>query len=188
MSIFKSWKFWVAPCGCAALVAHALVCSATITSCRCFFRITLFAALGLAWNLVGGYAGQLSLGHVAFFGVGAYGLALLRAAWYSRLDLHHSSRPLWQRSLPLIIGMIAFRLRGPYFTLATIAFGEVLRLDRHQSERDRRRHRSYHARALHRQNVLALVLSRRRRSGGARVSYEPLDLALALWLLPHGHP
>src|SRR5690349_8723978 len=43
------------------------------------FRIVLFAALGLAWNLVGGYAGQLSLGHVAFFGVGAYGLALFTA-------------------------------------------------------------------------------------------------------------
>src|SRR6516164_1457137 len=42
-----------------------------------FFRIVLFAALGLAWNLVGGYAGQLSLGHVAFFGVGAYGFAIL---------------------------------------------------------------------------------------------------------------
>src|SRR5260370_42699677 len=44
-----------------------------------FFRIVLFAALGLAWNLVGGYAGQLSLGHVAFFGVGAYGLAMFTA-------------------------------------------------------------------------------------------------------------
>src|SRR5215475_4099702 len=41
-----------------------------------FFRIVLFAALGLAWNLVGGYAGQLSLGHAAFFGIGAYGLPL----------------------------------------------------------------------------------------------------------------
>ena len=40
------------------------------------FRIYLFAALGLAWNLVGGYAGQLSLGHAAYFGAGAYGLAL----------------------------------------------------------------------------------------------------------------
>src|SRR5205823_9061595 len=40
------------------------------------FRIGLFAALGLAWNLVGGYAGQLSLGHAAYFGAGAYGLAL----------------------------------------------------------------------------------------------------------------
>ena len=40
------------------------------------FRIYLFAALGLAWNLVGGYAGQLSLGHASYFGAGAYGLAL----------------------------------------------------------------------------------------------------------------
>src|SRR6476660_1787897 len=40
------------------------------------FRIYLFASLGRAWNLVGGYAGQLSLGHAAYFGAGAYGLAL----------------------------------------------------------------------------------------------------------------
>src|SRR5215813_2357813 len=91
------------------------------------FRITLFAALGLAWNLVGGYAGQLSLGHVAFFGIGAYGLAL-----FNQLSI-----PLWLSLLLAatlstlvagVIGVIAFRLRGPYFTLATIAFGEVLRL------------------------------------------------------------
>src|SRR5262252_7274218 len=44
------------------------------------FRVFLFAALGLAWNLVGGYAGQLSLGHAAYFGVGAYGLALFAKA------------------------------------------------------------------------------------------------------------
>jgi branched-chain amino acid transport system permease protein len=92
-----------------------------------FFRIVLFAALGLAWNLVGGYAGQLSLGHVAYFGVGAYGMAMLYA--------HHV--PLWLSVLfsaliatgfAAIIGSIVFRLRGPYFTLSTIAFAEVLRL------------------------------------------------------------
>jgi branched-chain amino acid transport system permease protein len=91
------------------------------------FRIVLFAALGLAWNLVGGYAGQLSLGHVAFFGVGAYGLAILAARGV----------PLWvsifaaaavATAFAAIIGSIVFRLRGPYFTLSTIAFGEVLRL------------------------------------------------------------
>jgi branched-chain amino acid transport system permease protein len=91
------------------------------------FRIALFAALGLAWNLVGGYAGQLSLGHAAFFGMGAYGLAIFTS--------HHM--PMWI-SLILaalvstliggVIGKIVFRLRGPYFTLATIAFAEVLRL------------------------------------------------------------
>ncbi len=91
------------------------------------FRIALFAALGLAWNLVGGYAGQLSLGHVAFFGLGAYGLAILAA----------HSVPVWIAVLlaallatlvAAVIGKIVFRLRGPYFTLATIACGEVLRL------------------------------------------------------------
>jgi branched-chain amino acid transport system permease protein len=92
-----------------------------------FFRIALFAALGLAWNLVGGYAGQLSLGHVAFFGIGAYGLTLFTQA----------SIPIWisvvlaalvATLFASIIGRLAFRLRGPYFTLATIAFAEVLRL------------------------------------------------------------
>jgi branched-chain amino acid transport system permease protein len=92
-----------------------------------FFRIVLFAALGLAWNLVGGYAGQLSLGHAAFFGVGAYGLAMLTArgipAWISIFFAAAVAV-----AFAAIIGRIVFRLRGPYFTLSTIAFGEVLRL------------------------------------------------------------
>jgi branched-chain amino acid transport system permease protein len=91
------------------------------------FRITLFAALGLAWNLVGGYAGQLSLGHVAFFGVGAYGLAIFTdlgiPVWVSAF-----LAALVATAFAAVIGAIAFRLRGPYFTLATIAFAEVLRL------------------------------------------------------------
>jgi branched-chain amino acid transport system permease protein len=89
------------------------------------FRIYLFAALGLAWNLVGGYAGQLSLGHAAYFGAGAYGLAL-----FTRAGL-----PIWLALVLLValaslfavlIGGVSFRLRGPYFALATIAFAEVL--------------------------------------------------------------
>lgn len=89
------------------------------------FRIYLFAALGLAWNLVGGYAGQLSLGHAAYFGAGAYGLAL-----FTRAGL-----PVWLALVllvalallfALLIGGVSFRLRGPYFALATIAFAEVL--------------------------------------------------------------
>ena len=93
------------------------------------FRVFLFAALGLAWNLVGGYAGQLSLGHAAYFGVGAYGLALFhrqaRRAGLARARARRSSLAV---AAALVIGRIAFRLRGPYFALATIAFGEILRL------------------------------------------------------------
>lgn len=89
------------------------------------FRIYLFAALGLAWNLVGGYAGQLSLGHAAYFGAGAYGLALFTRAGV----------PVWATVVllvglamvfALLIGGVSFRLRGPYFALSTIAFAEVL--------------------------------------------------------------
>src|SRR5258708_2479254 len=126
MSLLKSWKFWV-------LLLVVLVWARMPWFIRnnyqlqVLFRITLFAALGLAWNLVGGYAGQLSLGHVAFFGVGAYGLAL-----FAELGI-----PVWisaflaalvATAFAAIIGTIAFRLRGPYFTLATIAVAEVLRL------------------------------------------------------------
>ena len=92
------------------------------------FRVFLFAGLGLAWNLVGGYAGQLSLGHAAFFGIGGYGLAL----FHGKLGV-----PIWgalalgvvaAMLAALVIGQVSFRLRGPYFALATIAFAEVLRL------------------------------------------------------------
>jgi branched-chain amino acid transport system permease protein len=91
------------------------------------FRIALYAALGLAWNLVGGYAGQLSLGHAAFFGIGAYGLPVF----------HRLGVPIVVAMLlgtitavlaAIVIGRVSFRLRGPYFALATIAFAEVLRL------------------------------------------------------------
>jgi branched-chain amino acid transport system permease protein len=126
MSLLKSWKFWV-------LLLAVLVWARMPWFIRnnyqlqVLFRITLFAALGLAWNLVGGYAGQLSLGHVAFFGVGAYGLALFTEAGV----------PVWislflaavvATAFAAVIGAVSFRLRGPYFTLATIAFAEVLRL------------------------------------------------------------
>src|SRR5262249_3067382 len=105
------------------LIALALVPVVVHTDylMQVFFRIVLFAALGLAWNLVGGYAGQLSLGHVAFFGVGAYGLAMFTARGV----------PVWisiflaaavATGFAANIGLIVFRLRGPYFTLSTIAF------------------------------------------------------------------
>lgn len=91
------------------------------------FRVFLFAALGLAWNLVGGYAGQLSLGHAAYFGAGAYGLAL-----FSKLGISPWMSVLSGVALAIvfaaIIGSVSFRLRGPYFALCTIAFAEVLRL------------------------------------------------------------
>jgi len=92
------------------------------------FRITLFAALGLAWNLVGGYAGQLSLGHAAFFGIGAYGLVLFNEKLGVPIWLAFVLGVIAAVGAALVIGRVAFRLRGPYFALSTIAFAEVLRI------------------------------------------------------------
>ena len=90
--------------------------------------MAVFAVLGGAWNIIGGYAGQLSLGHAAFFGTGAYVSTLLVNAtavspWIT-LWLGGSAALL----LSLPIGAICFRLQGPYFAIATIGLGEVLRL------------------------------------------------------------
>ena len=92
------------------------------------FRIYLFASLGLAWNLVGGYAGQLSLGHAAYFGAGAYGLALFSGKLGMTPWLAVLMGVVAALACALLIGGVSFRLRGPYFALSTIAFAEILRL------------------------------------------------------------
>lgn len=91
-------------------------------------RVLLFAFLGVAWNLLGGYAKQLSLGHAAYFGLGAYTSTIL--------EVRHDISP-WigmisggfvatLASVP--IGALCFRLRGPYFAISTIATAQVLML------------------------------------------------------------
>jgi len=90
--------------------------------------VLLYVALGSAWNILGGLAGQLSLGHAAFFGIGAYAAAVIASKtslspWWAILV-----GPLVVLPIALFVGWICFRLRGPYFTLATIAIGEVVRL------------------------------------------------------------
>jgi branched-chain amino acid transport system permease protein len=91
-------------------------------------RILMFSFIGVAWNLMGGYAKQLSLGHVAFFGLGAYTSTLLQidagiSPWIGMLA---GGVVAVIASLP--IGWLCFRLRGPYFTIATIATAQVLML------------------------------------------------------------
>ena len=90
--------------------------------------VLLYVALGSSWNILGGFAGQLSLGHAAFFGIGAYTAAVIASKtslspWWAMI-----AGPLLVLPIALVVGWICFRLRGPYFTLATIAVGEVMRL------------------------------------------------------------
>lgn len=93
-----------------------------------FALIVALAAQG--WNLLGGFGGQFSFGHAAFFGTGAYATALLQTrlgvnAWAAfALGVGAGALVGW------IIGSLSFRsgLRGSYFALVTLAFAEVLRI------------------------------------------------------------
>jgi branched-chain amino acid transport system permease protein len=86
------------------------------------------AQLGVAWNIIGGYAGQVSLGQVAFYGLGAYTSTLL----FTRLGINPwlaiPAGGLVAASLSVLIGWSCFRLKGHYFAMATIAVAEIIQI------------------------------------------------------------
>ncbi len=90
--------------------------------------VIMWSVIGMSWNILGGYCGQVSFGHAAFFGVGAYTAGLL----YYHFDVSGWwGIPLCILVLTifsLIFGYIVLRLRGSYFVLSTLAIGEVLRV------------------------------------------------------------
>ena len=93
-----------------------------------FIRVLLFAFIGVAWNLLGGYAKQLSLGHAAYFGLGAYAstILLIRYNVSPWIGMLAGGVVAMLASLP--IGALCFRLRGPYFAISTIATAQALML------------------------------------------------------------
>lgn len=88
----------------------------------------LWIALSSAWNIIGGMGGQLSIGHAAFFGIGAYTSSLLQVNFGITPWLGMIAGGLLSVVVARIISAPALRLRGPFFTLTTIAFAEVIRL------------------------------------------------------------
>ena len=92
-----------------------------------FITICLFAGLSTAWNIVGGYAGQLSLGHAMFYGIGAYaGVILMNMGISPWLGMFVGAAVA--AIVAVIVSYPCFRLHGPFFALATIAFLEVFRV------------------------------------------------------------
>lgn len=110
--------------GCIGLVAVGLSPSLQDVLLLTF----LFAGLALAWNIAGGYAGLISFGHAAFFGVGAYTSTIL--------FVHFGVTPwigIWLGGLlaavfGAVLALVCARLRGPFFILSTLAFAEVVRI------------------------------------------------------------
>ena len=79
-----------------------------------------------AWNIAGGYAGQISLGHSAFFGLGAYAAALCGVRWNISPWYGVAIGAVLATGAGAVIGFLSNRLRGPYFVIATIAVSQVL--------------------------------------------------------------
>ena len=101
----------------------------------------IFIIAAMSLNLLLGYTGQLSLGHVAFFGIGAYTSALVSLGFevqvFSGFTVGLTPKPVWFAMLCGIvvagltgyaIGKLSFRVRGAYFVIVSISFAEVVRL------------------------------------------------------------
>ena len=90
-------------------------------------QIFLAIVLAQSWNLLGGYAGQINLGHAAFFGLGAL---VTRTLWVGGIPLVLALFPgaFVAMLFGLIIGVPAFRLRGAYFAIGTLGLAEILRI------------------------------------------------------------
>src|SRR6202012_1902829 len=90
----------------------------------------LIALAGQGWNLLGGYCGQYSFGHAAFFGTAAYATAILQVRYGVNAWLGLFIGVTAGALVGAIIGALTFRsgLKGSYFSLVTLAFAEVLRI------------------------------------------------------------
>lgn len=92
-----------------------------------FVMAFILAGASCAWNIIGGYAGLLSIGHAAFFGIGAYACTLLYVRSGISPWIGIICGCLVSAAAAAIIGIATLRLRGTFFVLVTIAFCEVLR-------------------------------------------------------------
>jgi len=94
---------------------------------RIWTGVAMWAGLAASWNIIGGYAGYISFGQVAFFGIGAYATALLMQPgldwnFFLTLPVGATAAGLFA----LVVGWPTLRLRGAYFAIATWAMAEAL--------------------------------------------------------------
>ncbi|MDR7533530.1 MAG: branched-chain amino acid ABC transporter ATP-binding protein/permease [Armatimonadota bacterium] len=90
--------------------------------------VFLFGTVAQAWNIIGGYAGQISFGHAVFFGLGAYAAAVLLKEVGLSPWLGMGAGAGIAVLVSLAIGYPTFRLRRHFFALATLALGEIVRI------------------------------------------------------------
>lgn len=86
----------------------------------------ILAVFAMSWDLLGGFMGQLNLGHSMFFGIGAYAIGFITMAYQIPPIVGLILGGLIAVLLSFIVGIPCLRLRGPYYAIATLAFSQVL--------------------------------------------------------------
>jgi branched-chain amino acid transport system permease protein len=117
---------WRIPALVALLVLCSLSRSSYLVSLLVIIGLQALPAIGLA--LIAGYTGQISLGHAAFYGLGAYGAALI-GKWFgvpTFVDVLLATAAV--AVIALAIGWLVFRLKGHYLAMATLAFGIIVQV------------------------------------------------------------
>ena len=118
-------RAWILLAALAAAVLFPLVVTRP-TWQNAAILMLMTAQLGVAWNILGGYAGQVSLGHAAFFGVGAYVSTLLSMKLGVSPWLGMLAGGVTASAFSMVVGWPCFRLKGHYFAMATIAVVEIV--------------------------------------------------------------
>ena len=124
------WRSWRWP-AVAALLALAAAAAPLVVArddiINLLFRVCLFVTLAQSWNMLAGFTGQTSLGHAAFFGIGALAT---REFWLGGVPFAVALvlGGLAAAAFAMIIGVPTFRLRGAYFAIGTLGIAEVLRI------------------------------------------------------------
>jgi branched-chain amino acid transport system permease protein len=118
-------------CIAAVIAGFLLLVPALVTSpthLNLIILMLMAAQLGVSWNIIGGYAGQVSLGHAAFFGLGAYSSTLLLIKFGVTPWIGMLTGGLFSALLSFGFGWSCFRLKGHYFAMATIAVAELVQI------------------------------------------------------------
>ena len=111
----------------ALVIAYPLLFSTPFQQ-RLGALVLLYAIAASAWNIVGGYAGQVSVGHVVFFGCGAYAAMGAYAHFALSPMVGIPAGILFSVLIAAVVGVPTLRLSGHYFSMATIAVAELVRL------------------------------------------------------------
>jgi branched-chain amino acid transport system permease protein len=128
--VTRSIRRWLTLVGVILLILFAVIYPQKVDKpnvWNLFFLICLYITLSQSWNILAGFAGQSSLGHAAFFGIGAL---VTRTMWLNGTPfaLAFILGGLAAVAFGMLIGAPTFRLRGAYFAIGTLGVAEVLRI------------------------------------------------------------